>query len=205
MYLQRLSDKIWLTRNARFNAAKRMKRNHISSTAAVALLSASIIAVNLLAFVSGVSESEKIFITIASVVLSTFALVMSLLVAFLRYEWRESNYHQCGQELENLNQRICIRIEELTSKVDNKDGVVSPTVDDLRFLESYTSILKKYNLNHTRFDYDYGSLSDSSKQKSDITKFLLNMRMFVFDVYIFYWLIALVPMVTILVLFYYNI
>ena len=204
MYLKRLSDKIWLTRNARFNAAKRMKRNHVSSTAAVALLSASVIAVNLLAFIDDMSDSNKTLIAIASVVLSTFALVMSLLVTLLRYEWREYNYHQCGLDLENLNQQICIRIDELTANAVKKDDVVSPSEDNLKYLDSYTKVLKKYNLNHTMFDYKYGSLSDTSKQPGSFAKLLLDLRMYIFDVYMLYWLIATVPMFGILAAFLYK-
>lgn len=201
MYLKRLSDKIWLTRNARFNAAKRMKRNHISSTASVALLSASVIAVNLLAFIDGTCKSDKTLITIASVILSTFALVMSLLIALLRYESREDNYHQCGMELENLNQKICIRIEELTLNGANPDNIVSPKEDNLKYQGDYVSILRKYNLNHTMFDYEYGGLSDTSKSPSSRTIWWLRLRMYIFDVYILYWLIALLPMIAIFYIF----
>lgn len=201
MYLQRLSDKIWLTRNARFNAAMRMKRNHISSTAAVALLSASVIAVNLLAFISSVTEDQKILITIASVVLSTFALVMSLLIALLRYQWREDNYHQCGMELEDLNQHVQIRIDELTSNVINKDEIVSSKEDNMRYQEVYTNILKNYSLNHTTFDYKYGSLYDDSRQIDKIDKFWLYLRKNLFDVYLLYWVIAIIPIVVIIILF----
>ncbi len=201
MYLKRLSDKIWLTRNARFNAAKRMRRNHISSTASLALLSASVIAVNLLAFIDGTCESDKTLITIASVILSTFALVMSLLIALLRYESREDNYHQCGMELENLNQKICIRIEELTPNSANPDNIVSPKEDNLKYQGDYVSILRKYNLNHTMFDYEYGSLSDTSKSPSTMTIWWLRLRMYIFDVYILYWLIAILPMVSIFFIF----
>ena len=201
MYLKRLSDKIWLTRNARFNAAKRMRRNHISSTASLALLSASVIAVNLLAFIDGTCESDKTLITIASVILSTFALVMSLLITLLRYESREDNYHQCGMELENLNQIICIRIEELTPNSANPDNIVSPKEDNLKYQGDYVSILRKYNLNHTMFDYEYGSLSDTSKSPSSMTIWWLRLRMYIFDVYILYWLIAILPMVAIFFIF----
>lgn len=201
MYLKRLSDKIWLTRNARFNAAKRMRRNHISSTASLALLSASVIAVNLLAFIDRTCESDKTLITIASVILSTFALVMSLLIALLRYESREDNYHQCGMELENLNQKICIRIEELTPNSANPDNIVSPKEDNLKYQGDYVSILRKYNLNHTMFDYEYGSLTDTSKSPSSMTIWWLRLRMYIFDVYILYWLIAILPMVAIFFIF----
>lgn len=201
MYLKRLSDKIWLTRNARFNAAKRMKRNHISSTASVALLSASVIAVNLLAFVDGISNDEKTLITIVSVILSTFVLVMSLLIALLRYEWRENNYHQCGLELENLNQRIDIYCEGLDSNGETKDRVKGTNEDNKKFQKDYADILKKYNLNHLMFDYEYGRLSDPSSKKNLLYENWLLIRMYVFDVYLLYWIIALLPIISIVIKF----
>jgi len=201
MYLQNLSDKIWLTRNARFNAAKRMKRNHISSTAAVALLSASVIAVNLLAFVSNVTEYQKTIITIVSVILSTFALVMSLLIALLRYQWREENYHLCGMELEDLNQQIQIHIDELKAKTTNKEKVDSSTEDNLRFQKKYSDILKKHGLNHTIFDYKYGSLNDERQRFNKTTRCYLYLRMYFFDVNLLYWAIAIIPIIVIFILF----
>ena len=152
MYLEELSDKIWKTKNARFMAAKRMRRCHISSTVSVALLSASIIAVNMLAFLK-VADDVKTLITIATVILSTFALVMSLLVSLMRYEHRSENYHQCGIELENLNQKLKIRIQELASQSNN-----SPKEDNEHFLEHYYNILGRHNLNHTDLDYEYSSM-----------------------------------------------
>ena len=113
MYLERLSDKVWLTRNARFTAAKRMKRSRVSSTAAVAMLSASVIAINLLAFLDESNFDMKI-VTVGSIILSIFSFLLSLLIMQLRYEWREDNYNQCGMALEELNQKIRIQIDELS-------------------------------------------------------------------------------------------
>lgn len=195
MYLKKLSDKIWQTRNARFNAAKRMKRNHISSTASVALLSASVITVNLLTFIEEMNDSYKAYITIASVIFSTFALVMSLLISLLRYEWRKDNYHQCAMELEALNQLVQIRIDELASNSFDVDNVVSPKEDNLEFQGRYSAIMQKYNLNHTIFDWQYGRLSNSDNALNWLTKTWLIFRMYIWDIYILYWLIALVPIV----------
>ena len=131
MYLQDLSGKIWKTKNARFKAAQRMRRSRISSTASVALLSASVIAVNMLAFLN-ISDNDKTIITIVTVVLSTFALVMSLLIALLRYEYREDNYQQCGRELENLNQRLKIRKNEILAEMEGGNDIKSPKDDDMK-------------------------------------------------------------------------
>lgn len=200
MYLKELSDKIWTTKNARFMAAKRMHRRHVSSTVSMALLSASVIAVNLLAFLN-ISEAQKTMITIVTVVLSVFALVMSLIITLLRYESHENNYHQCGIELDQLNQRLKIRIEELTKGQPKVDEIQSPTEDNTKYLDEYSGILKKFNLNHSELDFLYSSmLSVKSKQQGMFKRIWCWFRWNVWDVNILYWLIAVVPIV-IVVLF----
>lgn len=202
MYLKELSEKVWLTRNARFIAAKRMKRSRVSSTAAVAMLSASVIAVNLLAFIPNVSECCKNNITIGTIVLSTFALVMSLLITLLRYEWREDNYNQCGMELEELNQEILIRIGELMHENNGAVGVDSPKEDNLDFLEKYTKVLQRYNLNHMMFDYRYGRLTDSKLNLSWYFKTWMHIRFYVLDVWLIYWIVAIAPVILITYVFF---
>lgn len=201
MYLKDLSDKIWKTKNARFNAAQRMRRSRISSTASVALLSASIIAVNMLVFLN-ISESNKTIITIVTVVLSTFALVMSLLISLLRYEYREDNYQQCGRELETLNQRLKIRIEDIQGGEKDKEDVKSPNDDNMKYLGEYNDILKRFNLNHSEFDYNYSMLKAESDKDHGLWKpFTYWFRWYLLDVNILYWLIAIVPVVVIIITF----
>lgn len=205
MYLKELSDKIWTTKNARFLAAKRMNRRRVSSTVSVALLSASIIAVNLLAFLDTDSD-QKTMITIVTVVLSVFALVMSLLITLLRYEFRENNYHQCGIDLDHLNQNLKIRIDELAKGQHNSDEIQSPKEDNTKFLKEYFDILKKYSLNHSELDYLYASIkAEEDKSQKCFRRFWLWFRWNVLDVNIIYWLVALVPIfIVIMVLLNYQ-
>lgn len=201
MYLQDLSDKIWKTKNARFIAAKRMKRSRNSSTVSVALLSASIIAVNMLAFLN-ISEIDKTIITIVTVVLSTFALVMSLLISHLRYEYREDNYHQCGIELDHLNQRLTIRINELCEGNNNLNEIVSPIEDNLKYLDEYNAILSKYNLNHTEFDYNYSLIKAESDKDHNFLLFIYYwVRWNILDVNALYWLLAIIPVICVIIAF----
>ena len=196
MYLKELSDKVWMTKNARFCAAKRMRRNRISSTASVALLSASVIAINMLAFLD-IGTHEKTIITIVTVILSTFALVMSLLISLLRYEYRENNYHQCGLDLEHLNQQLKIRIQELSSQ-----GKMSSEEDNKMFLEHYDAILRKYNLNHTDFDFQYSKFkTKDNKEKSLWENICYWFKWAILDVNMLYWLIALIPIFVIVLAF----
>ena len=201
MYLQKLSDKVWATKNARFCASRRMWRNRKSSTVAVALLSASIIAVNMLVFFDSFKVCSVV-ITVVTVILSTFSLVMSLLIAMLRYEYREDNYHQCGIELENLNQRIKLRIVELTRRNENDGDVESPEDENEKFLREYTDIQKKYNQNHTEFDYKYSELMNGTNHKHKCClQVLYWLRWNILDVYMLYWLIALVPVAALILSF----
>lgn len=182
-------------------AAQRMRRSQNSSTASVALLSASIIGVNMLAFLN-VSDSDKTLITIATVVLSILALVMSLLVGQLRYEYRANNFQQCGRELENLNQRLKIRIQEILSTASNKNVVTSPKEDNDKYLEEYKSILERYNLNHTEFDYQYSLMKAEADKEHGFWKPLIYwLKWNIFDVNILYWLIAIVPLIAIVIAF----
>lgn len=201
MYLQDLSDKIWKTKNARFKAAQRMRRSRISSTASVALLSASVIAVNMLAFLN-ISDNDKTIITIVTVVLSTFALVMSLLIALLRYEYREENYQQCGRELENLNQRLKIRINEILADKKGEADVIRTKEDDMKYLGEYNDILRRFNLNHSEFDYSYSMMkAENDKDHGTWLPFWYWVKWNMFDISVLYWLIAILPIVAVLIAF----
>ena len=126
----------------------------------------------MLAFLN-ISDSDKTIITIVTVVLSTFALVMSLLIALLRYEYREDNYQQCGRELENLNQRLKIRINEIQAEKAGESDVKSPKDDDMQYLGEYNDILRRFNLNHSEFDYCYSLMkaeNDKLHAKVEDTK-----------------------------------
>lgn len=202
MYLQDLSDKIWKTKNARFKAAQRMRRCRISSTVSVALLSASVIAVNMLAFFN-ISDNNKTVITIATVILSTFALVMSLLIGLLRYEYREDNYQQCGRELENLNQRLKIRISELFDGKADSYSIISPKEVNEKFLGEYNDVLRRFNLNHSEFDYDYSMMKAENNKKHSIPLSVWYwIRWNLWDVNVLYWLIAIIPLSISFYLFY---
>lgn len=193
MYLEKLSDKVWATKNARFLASKRMNRSRKSSTASVALLSASIIAVNMLAFFDG-WQCYSTMITAVTIILSTFSLVMSLLITLLRYEYREDNYHQCALELAALNHRLELKISAINNVANNSVGnVVIPKDVNKQFLKDYDDILKKYNLNHTEFDYEYSKWK-ATKNSGCWGTFWYWLQWNVFDVYVVYWLIALIPL-----------
>ena len=201
MFINELSNKIWRTTIARFTASRRMHRSHVASTLSVAFLSAAVIGINVLVFLPSFENEDKL-ITVATIILSLFALVMSLLVALMRYEAKEANYHECGMELRALNKKIEIFIEDNFDTEGNlKEGKEILKEDNEQFLQAYNSILRKCNLNHTEFDYQYAQLEypqDFPKSGSEIVG--LKFRWHIWDVYLLYYLIAFAPFILMLVL-----
>lgn len=201
MFINELSNRIWRTTIARFTASRRMHHSHVASTLSVAVLSATVIGINVLVFLPSF-ENEGKLITVATIILSLFALVMSLLVALMRYEAKETNYHECGMELSVLNKQIKIFIEDNFDAQGNlKEGKEILKDDNEQFLQAYDNILRKYNLNHTEFDYQYSQLEypqDFPKSGSEIVK--LKFRWHIWNVYLLYYLIAFVPFILMLVL-----
>lgn len=172
-FLEQLSDKIWKTKNARFVASRRMKRNRLSSNVMINLMSAYIIALNLLVFLPRYDLLNTL-ISVLTIILSILILVVTLLVGQLRYELKESNYHACGVELDQLNQEIRILIDEKqTLNIEQRKS----------YIIKYYDILLKYNLNHTEFDFQYSN--EQSKCKNLVIFWL---RWNFFDMYLLYYL-----------------
>ena len=189
-YLKDFSDVVYKTMTARFTAYRRMKRNRDASKVAESLFSASIIAISLIALLKH-EERLSDLISIVTIILSTFLLVMSLLFSGLDYEKRMNNYHDCGNELDKLYRDMKLLLsygEEISS-----DEMKAKTED---FQAKYFEILHKYNLNHTSFDYEYTAVM-LNEQKDFVGRLVMKFRYYVWDMYFFYWVIALLPVVLI--------
>lgn len=174
--------------SARFTAYHRMKRNRDASKVAETMLSASIIGISLIALQCKDMEKSNM-ISIMTIILSTFLLVLSMLFQNLSYEKRMENYHSCGNELNRLYHLIrhCI---EVHSEEELKD-------EGKMYLQQYEDILAKYNQNHTTFDYRYSLVLNEIEKVSLLSRLWLTLRYYVFDVYLSYWLIAVLPIVCI--------
>lgn len=189
MFLEELSNKIWNTKNARFTAYRRMKRSRVSSTVTLALLSAQIIAINLLVFTNYFKKYSN-RITIITIILSVFILVVSLLITQLQYDNREKNYHSCGIELDLLNQNLKLKMEE-------SNNILLAEKKDL--LNDYYIIIQKYNLNHTEFDHLWATKKNANKKDS----FFLLLRWYILDMNTFYWSLSLlIPILSILIILF---
>lgn len=202
MTIHELSDKIWTTKNSRFSAYRRMKRSNISSMVATALLSSSIIAINLMVFLPR-NQSDTIFtayVTVMTIILSIFVLVMSLIISQLNYAQKRDNYHNCGVELTHLNDQL--KAESDRMPYDEVTEETHKIVVD--YLDKYHNILLRYNLNHTDFDYHYSCITEQGNKRNCILRFWFKLRWYIFDWYLFYILLSIASLAAVVLLLYFS-
>ena len=142
--LESLYKRVMKTRNARFEAARRMERCDRFSVSCIAFLSLEIIAINIFQFAES-SDIDK-YISAATIFLSVFALVLSLIVNQAQYSLKASRYTACALSLDELSYEINRLLQSGKSL----------QVEDVAFYESkYTSIRKESNLNHDQCDHQW--------------------------------------------------
>lgn len=148
------------------------------------MLSASIIGISLIALQCKNLEQAN-HMSAATIILSTFLLVLSSLFQGLGYEKRMEKYHSCGNELNRLY-RLMKHDEKMLNEEEQKKK-------ELEYLQQYEDLLVKYNLNHTSFDYCYSRTLMADEEVGFFSRFCLKLRYYVFDAYMLYLLIAIVP------------
>lgn len=144
-----LYERAMKTRDARFEAARRMDRCNSYSIACIAFLSLEIIAINIFQLV-GTDDSWDKYVSATTIFLSVFALVLSMIVNQAQYSLKCSQYRLCALSLDEL----CYAINrELKSNQSITKEIVA------RYESDYISIRKESNLNHRQCDYRWASRS----------------------------------------------
>lgn len=186
MYLEEFSNTVYKTMCARFTAFRRVKRNRDASKVAETLFSASIIGISLIALMSNKLEVSR-NISVFTIILSTFLLSLSLLLSGFSYDKRMDNYHACGNELNRLYRNMHHDVKTLTEEEQKRK--------ESDYIDQYFNILNKYNQNHTSFDYEYAMSLFSDSTMGIVSRLWLKIRYYILDMYLVYWLIAIVPVV----------
>lgn len=181
MFLDNFISKVKLTKDSRFQAFARMRRLNVASNVSLSVLSACIISINLLAFIVKDSFTNQ-FITVFTIGLSVFALVLSLLISMQAYAVKADNYHRCGCELAELLDRAEIWKEEnINLSLDNKE----------KLQKGYHSIIKNCNLNHTYKDYAMSVVKCGEERSRHISKSFTYILWYGLDMMNFYILLSI--------------
>lgn len=180
-----LIEKVRSTRDARFNAYRRMKKNHIWSTIAVTVASTMIIVISLVSLEDGATSNT--YTTIITVGMSIVVLVMSLFISLMKYEWKANNYHACGLDLSEL--LIKMECDEYFCRENYEKHRWKEKYE--KHIDEYSLILRRYNLNHNPSDADFGMI----KQVKGFRKIWIWIRWQLFSEHILYMCLSLASII----------
>jgi len=181
-----LLQRMWITRGARYNAYRRLKKKHDLSIATIAFLSSYALIINSITFVNFIPlKSHQLnYITFFTIVISVFILVLSLIDSSKDYKMNADKLYISAIEIENLyNELQKIRHTAVSPREKEKTfNVVS---------SSYSRILQLYQVNHDLIDYYIMTMDDKKDTPWDIvTGKYIYARAFVLP-FIFYNLLIL--------------
>lgn len=144
-FSKELSYQLWVTKGARFHAARRLQRKQAWSTYTVAALSLYAIGANLL-IVYGMSGGKPIEskIAFAGSFLSIAILIVSLIEGSRQYELRADRLHNCAREVNCVYRKV--------RQARLGPGANPDAVSVRNLAEDYERILEKYE-NHEEIDY----------------------------------------------------
>lgn len=179
--MKNFERRVSITRDARFEAYRRMKRRKLSSTVSLAMLSLCIIFFNILQLLESFKEYND-SITATTIMLSSLVLTMSLLVTSLNYSEKEHQYYECAIKLSKLVDKIKI-INNTTPEPKAKVRIF------FTLARKYHSIIAECPINHIGIDYKR-ALERNDGIKSRCESNMIWFQWNVIDVNFLYWLLA---------------
>jgi len=187
--INRWLKKLWVTKGARFIAAKRFEQHDKWSIITISIVSVYIIFLNLAVLIPhrpSILSNENI--TFSTICLSILVIVISVILSTRNYKVVSNKFHDCGREITEIYDKVCIwKINP--SKVTEADL--------MELVKEYNSLLKKYDINHSRLDYEMfisNNMSDYKNIKCPFFyKIQVKLRYFLETVFR-YWIFILMPL-----------
>lgn len=192
-----LHRRIWCTKSSRFNAHNRLLRLGILESISIAFLSMYVIIANIIIFIPGLSikQGRDVFITLFSIIVSIFILILSLLLTNRNYRVNAERFHSCAIELSKIYEYLDSDFELY--------GSINKIPDYKKYAQKYHNIISKYNINHSYLDFQIHKACNVNEY-NDINKFkaiLIRLKYFFFIYFIFLCIIILPIVCGVLILF----
>lgn len=163
-----LNFKLWITKNARFNASSRCEELNRNSAKIVGWLSAYVVVLSVLQIIDipEISFPTK-YTTFGCVTISILVLVYSQMEFSMNYAVKAKEFHRCGLEISELYNQL----RDLKSKSKECDQSVASEKNNIlkEISDKYESILNKYE-NHSPIDYEIAQIRKYKYFKMSIRK-----------------------------------
>lgn len=167
-YFKRYSKTLMITAGCRFEAARRLEKKDGVSAVAISILSLYAIAFSLSPYFLDKKILDSLtYLPFASVIISIFIIILTLLEASKKYSVRAELMHQCGKALNELHYELDYLIN--TNKI-NSDNFYE-------IKKSYDKVIKNFPENHEQLDFHYYRVTNhrvfySPKPKNIVHSFL---------------------------------
>ena len=190
-----LLGKMWKTKSARFNAHARLKSKHWLSTAATSLLAFYLVIASLvlLVYESSLPSGGSKFLSVISLVISIFLIIITLLESAKNYSGEADRMHKCALEISELYNRF----QAMT--LDEADA------QRVALNDEYSGILKTHEINHKDIDFLRFQLSfnrDLGMGGGDLFLSILRYCLLWLTEYILYILLVIAPPVVAFIYWY---
>jgi len=137
--LSDLETKIWKTKGARFNAARRLQSRKIWGSYLVSAYSIYILAISIFLLTQLTSNNA---LNLSTIFGSLLILVFSLHEGSLNAEQKAERHHVCAKDLTALYDKVNLRIKQANES------------DAESLIKEYAAIIDRCPENHETIDYD---------------------------------------------------
>lgn len=179
-------ERMWKTKQSRYEAARRLKRRNRMSLCTISVLSIYAIALSLVQLVAEVPQQINNYVDIATMLFAIAVLVVSAIEAGANYSVRADALHRSANEIAFLADRFASAY---------RDGGTDEQLEQ-NFMRRYHMSLSKYQDNHETIDYRLISARASWEAKNTIWAAVGLLRAQVawwLHAEFFYWLAMVLP------------
>ncbi|WP_136603822.1 SLATT domain-containing protein [Paenibacillus dokdonensis] len=195
--VERLSNRIWITKKSRMESEARLKKNNTLANTLVAYYTFFVLGFSIWSLILNASEKSTIIINVAAVIASVGLFGLSLLIANFNFSDRANQFKQSYLSLDELEHSATHFVRSLPT---DQTQITQSHYDELYEMEkSYNNILSKTE-NHAKTDY-VKMLIDSNKQDRLSVNMIFYYYLHKLSFNLFISVLYLIPIVTVVWIF----
>jgi len=190
-----LLNRMWITRGARYNAYRRLRKKHDLSIATIAFLSAYALVINSIKFVNFIQlkPHQDNYISFFTMVIAVFILVLSLIDSSKDYRMNADKLYISAIEIENLFNEL--------KKIQNSRATLKDKEKKFNIISSsYGRILQLYQVNHELIDYYLMITGKRGNSRGNYSNFVY-VKAFVLPFILYNMIITVTPVLFLVFLF----
>lgn len=151
-------NRMWLTKNSRYEGARRLRRRGLLSLWTISALSVYAILLALAQIAQLVSGPLLAWVPFVALALSIVVLVVSVLETGANYAIRAESLHRSGNEIDRL-------VDDFESK--HRAGRINGDYEQ-EMIENYHAVIARYADNHEKIDYEIVVARSVVRESKDI-------------------------------------